>query len=142
MRLHTDFHDYYDTAVGYGIDDNVHYNRFTKAVVIRIKSGLNLPNYRHAGLLGFCGKVYPFSEIRKFDRKRDDYTEEPRKIVDRYFAFSFEDYKNKDSEWGKYTDTFFDYYDNSREIRFKQFFIDWNYRSDDIMRKTDYSIQN
>jgi len=132
MRLHTDFHDYYDTAVGYGVDENVHYNRFTKKVEIRIKSGLNLPNHRYAGLLGFCGKIYPFTEIRRFNRKFYDYSQEARKVVEHYFAFSFEEYKSKDSEWGKYSDTYFDYFDKSREIKFKQFFIDWAHQSDDI----------
>lgn len=133
MKLHTDFHDYYDNAVGYGIDENVHFNRFTKKVEIHIKSQFDFPRHRNAGLLGFCGKIYPFVEVKKFDRRYDlyEYSWDDLKLLERYFAYSFEEYERKKSEWGKFTDVF-EYQDHSRKIKLKQFFIDWNYQSDDI----------
>jgi hypothetical protein len=133
MRLHTDFHDYYDNAVGYGIDDNVHYNRFTKKIEIRIKSQFDFPRHRNAGLLGFCGKIYPFIEIKKFDRKYDlyEYGSDKLQIVECYFAYSFEEYVHKKSEWKEYTDAF-EYQDHSRKIKLKQFFEDWKSQNDDI----------
>lgn len=133
MRLHTNFHDYYDNAVGYGIDENVHYNRFTKEVEIQIKSQFDFPRHRNAGLLGFCGKIYPFIEVRKFNRKYDlyEYSWDDLKLLERYFAYSFEEYERKKSEWEEYTDAF-EYQDHSRRIKLKQFFTDWNYQSDDI----------
>lgn len=133
MKLHTDFHDYYDNAVGYGIDQKVHYNRFRKEVEIRIKARSDFPSHRNVGLLGFCGKVYPFTEIRKFDRIFDLYKcpLDSYKIIERFYAYSFEEYMRKETEWKEYTDGF-EYYDNSREIKLRQFFIDWDYQSNDI----------
>jgi hypothetical protein len=135
MRLHTDFHDYYDNAVGYGIDDKIHFNRFTKEVEIHIKSKFDFPRYRNTGLLGFCGKIYPFIEVKKFDRKYDcEYASDDYETVEHYCAYSFEEYKHKESEWEDYSDDF-GYYDHWEEIKLKQFFIDWNYQSDDIFLK-------
>jgi hypothetical protein len=133
MRLHTDFHDYYDNAIGYGIDDNVHYNRFTKEIEIHIKSQFDFPRHRNTNLLGFCGQIYPFIKLTKFDRRYDlyDYSWKDYKVVESFCAYSFEEYKSKKSEWKDFTDAF-EYVDYSREIKLKQFFIDWDYQSDKI----------
>jgi len=132
MKLHTDFQDYYDTAVGFGVDNNVHFNRFSKEVEIQIKSQANLPNYRNVGLLGFCGKIYPFVEMKKYNRRYDEeYDLEGFKVLEVYFAYSFEDFKNKKLEWSDYSDVS-EYFDHSREVKLKQFFIDWNYQSDAV----------
>ena len=132
MRLHTDFHDYYDNAVGYGIDNKVHYNRFTKEVEIKIKSRFDFPSHNNAGLLGFCGKIYPFIELKKFDQKYDDEIDwDDYKIAELYYAYSFDEYKRKESDWADYSDDF-GYYDHWKETRLKQFFIDWEFQSDDI----------
>ena len=133
MRLHTDFHDYYDNAIGYGIDDNVHYNRFIKEIEIYIKSQFDVPRHRNANLLGFCGQIYPFIKLTKFDRKYDlyEYSWEDYKVVESFCAYSFEEYKSKKSEWKDFTDAF-EYVDYSREIKLKQFFVDWDYQSDKI----------
>lgn len=45
MKLHTDFRDYYDYAVGYGVDENVHFNRFSKEVEIHIDPSSDFPNF-------------------------------------------------------------------------------------------------
>jgi len=133
MKLHTDFHDYYDRAVGYGIDENVHYNRFTKKVEIRINPQFDFPRHSNAGLLGFCGKIYPFIEIKKYNNKYDlyEYGWDDLKVVERYFAYNFREYKDKKAEWGKYADAF-EYQDHSRKTKLKQFFTDWDYQSDEI----------
>lgn len=132
MRLHTNFHDYYDNAVGYGIDENVHYNRFTKKVEIRIKSRFDFPNHRNAALLGFCGEIKPFIELERFDRKYDDeYDSDDYKVVERYFAYSFEEYKSKKAEWHNYTN-YSGYYEDREQIKLKQFFVDWSFQSDEI----------
>ena len=132
MRLHTDFHDYYDNAVGYGIDGNVHFNRFTKEIEIQIKSEFDFPRHRNAGLLGFCGKIYPFIEVKKFDRKYDnEYASDDYKIVEQYCAYNLEEYKSKETEWEDYSDDF-GRYDHWEEIKLKQFFLDWNFQSDEI----------
>jgi hypothetical protein len=133
MRLHTDFHDYYDNAVGYGIDENVHYNRFTKEVEFHIKSQFDFPRHRNTGLLGFCGKIYPFIEVKKFDRKYDDeYASDDYKIVEYFHAYNLEEYQIKESDWADYSDDFGGYYDHWGDIKLKQFFVDWNYQSDGI----------
>lgn len=132
MRLHTDFHDYYDNAVGYGIDDNVHYNRFIKEVEIHIKTKFDFPRHRNAGLLGFCGEICPFIEVKKFDQKYDcEYASDDYKIVEQYCAYSLEEYKRKESEWEDYSDDF-GHYDHWEETKLKQFFIDWSFQSNEI----------
>lgn len=136
MRLHTDFHDYYDHAVGYGIDDRVHYNRFTEEVKIRVKSQFDFPRYRNVGLLGFCGTIHPFIELKKFSRKYDPeydfaYESEAYEIAELFYAFSLEEYKEKETEWEEYSDDF-GYYDHREQIKLKQFFIDWHFQSDEI----------
>lgn len=136
MKLHTDFHDYYDNAVGFGIDENVFYNRFTEKVEILIKSpfdhiGMNV------GLLGFCGTIYPFALFVKYDKFE---------IVDRYYAYNLEEYKKKAFEWKDdrfdLDRRFGDRYRKmqskrreQRELEVKQFFIDWSFQSNDIFLK-------
>ena len=141
MRLHTDFHDYYDNAVGFGIDENVHYNRFTKKVEIRIKLQFDFPNHNYAGLLGFCGEIYPFIELRKYGWEYDKETDSVKsKIVERYYAYNIEEYKNKKSEWYEFKNLLPDYYDYSRDLDLKRFFSDWNYQSDDIFIKNKVPV--
>jgi hypothetical protein len=86
MRLHTDFHDYYDTAVGFGIDENVHYNRFTKIVEKKLKLEIDLPTHNHGRscLLGFCGEIYPLIQIIERD--------ENHKPKFTYYTYSYEEY--------------------------------------------------
>ncbi len=131
MRLHTDFHDYYDFAVGYGIDDNVHYNRFSKAVEIHIKSSFDFPNFEGTHLLGFCGQIYPLIELEKYNRHYNhSYDTEDYELIERYFVYSFKEFEQKESEWEKFYGNF-GYYGRDK-IQLKQFFTDWSYQSNDI----------
>lgn len=127
MKLHSDFHDYYDYAVGYGIDEKVHYNRFTKPVDINLKSELDRPLHRRSGILGFCGKLYPFVQLSRYDKKRDFHWEDEYdgKIVEEYYAFGLDEYNGKEETWAEYSDDF----GHSDDIRLKQFFLEW--RKDD-----------
>lgn len=133
MRLHTDFHDYYDSAIGYGVDEKVHYNRFKKDADILLKSVADRPVHRRSGILGFCGNLYPFIEISHYDKKREcDLDDEfDGKIVQVYFAFSLEEYKKKEHDWYDYSDDF-EYFDNTEKIKLKQFFLDWRTSSDEM----------
>jgi hypothetical protein len=139
MRLHTDFHDYYDYAVGHGVDERVHYNRFTEEVRILIKFQSDFPTGSAAGLLGFCGKIYPYLELRKYNRTYDDeYDEEDSpdlKIVERFYAFNRVEFENKKAEWGKYTRSSGEHVDHSRAVKRKRFFSDWSFESDEIFRR-------
>lgn len=85
MKLHTDFHDYYDTAVGFGIDEKVHYNRFTKIVEKQMNIKTDLPIYREGKslLLGFCGQIYPIIVKNTYD--------ENHKIISTDYAYSYEE---------------------------------------------------
>ena len=133
MKLHTDFHDYYDNAVGYGIDENVFYSRFTKEVEILIKSPFD-----HAGvgggLLGFCGTIYPFILFVKYEKSE---------IVDRYYAYNVEEYEKKADEWRNdsfhFSRRFGDKYRKMQSKRrenqkrkVKKFFNDWHSQSNEI----------
>ncbi len=136
MRLNTDFHDYYDNAVGYGIDENVFYNRFTEKVEILIKSQFDHIGV-NGGLLGFCGTIYPFSLFVRYEKSE---------IVDRYYAYTLEEYKRKAFEWKDdrfaLSRRFADRYRKmdskrrkQRELEVRQFFIDWSFQSNDIFIK-------
>lgn len=130
MKLHSDFHDYYDHAVGYGIDEKVHYNRFTRPVDIDIRSELNRPLHRRSGIIGFCGKLFPFIQMSRYDKKRDfDWENEyDGKIVEEYYAFNLEEYREKEETWWDYSDDIGD----SADIRLKQFFLEWRRDADKL----------
>jgi hypothetical protein len=128
VRLHSDFHDYYDYAVGYGIDEKVHYNRFKKPIEIDLKSERDRPLHPRSGILGFCGALFPFVRIDRYDKKRDfDWEDEyDGKIVEEYYAFSLEEYREKEATWWDYSDDV----GHSADIRLKQFFLDWRRDND------------
>ncbi len=134
MRLHTDFHDYYDNAVDFGIDENVHYNRFTKEVEITIKSKTDFPPpYLETHLLEFCGRTYPIVSIHKFSRSIyswENYYEEDL-IVEIFYAYSIEEGEKKAREWGEFSRG--SGCSNNREFqKLRQFFIDWGFESDEV----------
>jgi hypothetical protein len=133
MRLHSDFHDYYDHAIGYGIDELVHYNRFQKSVEIQLKSSADRPVHRRSGVLGFCGTLFPFIQIARYDKKHDfDYLDDyDGRVVEEFYAFSLEEYKKKEEEWSDYSDDF-GFIDDSRRIKLKQFFLDWHFSDDTV----------
>ncbi len=77
MILHTDFHDYYDTAIGYGIDKNVHYDRHTKEIESSFNRKLPSSNRFYVDyyrvtmiLIGFCGELFPVVRSEKLDGNR------------------------------------------------------------------------
>lgn len=136
MKLNSDFHDYYDYAVGYGIDENVYFNRFSKEVEIDIKPRFDFPSHLNVGLLGFCGMIYPFIEIKKFTEKYDPeydfaFESEEFEIAELFYAYSLEEFKAKEEEWEDFSDDF-GYYDYREQIKIKQFFVDWHYQNDEI----------
>jgi hypothetical protein len=132
VRLHSDFQDYYDNAIGYGVDDKVHYNRYQKKVSINLKSHLNRPFHRNSGLLGFCGRTYPFIELHRYDRnfEEEDHWGEFN-IVETRFAFSEHDYLETEREWSDFSDEFHSYLYQS-DLKIRQFFLDWVQNSDEI----------
>jgi len=138
MRLHSDFHDYYDNAVGYGVDEKVHYNRYKKAVAIELKSYLERPFHRNSGVIGFCGRTYPFIELHKFDRNFQeedglgDFT-----VVETRFAFDIDEYHSLENEWSEFSDDFYLY---SADIKIKQFYVDWALNSDEIFIKNKVPV--
>lgn len=133
MKLHSDFHDYYDHAIGYGIDEKVHYNRITEKADINLKSQSDRPSHPRSGILGFCGVYFPFIQVGRFDKKREcDWDDEYEgKIVEECFAFSLAEYREKENEWYEFSDDF-GYHAAADELKLKQFFFDWQSGSDKI----------
>ncbi len=132
MRLHSNFHDYYDHAIGYGIDEKVHYNRFQKAASINLKSHLNRPSHRNSGLLGFRGKTYPFIQLHRYDRNfvvEDNWGE--YSIVETQFAFSEQEYLDTEKAWSDFSGKFHSYFYSS-DLKIRQFFNEWILNSDKI----------
>ena len=137
MKLHTDFHDYYDNAIGYGIDEKVHYNRFTKDVEMLIRFNHNHPTFgKSVLLLGFCGKIHPVIEVQT--------TNSEREIVLQRFAYNFDElveFEKEKAEYHRLNPTsgwyYSTYYEFSKDQKNKinQFFQDWSWHSDDIFRQ-------
>ena len=63
MLIISKFHDYYDSAIGYGVDKTVIYNRKT----FYLKKKIEIPSTRKLKkegeldfvIIGFCGNIYP-----------------------------------------------------------------------------------
>jgi hypothetical protein len=138
MRLHSDFRDYYDHAIGFGIDEKVHYNRYQKELDITVKPSGDSPTHPRAGLLGFCGIVRPFIQLSRYDIVRDtDWDDEyTGKIIEEYFAFSFDEYKEKESDWYELSDDF-GYSNLHSDTKLRQFFTDWRRDGDEVFRKLE-----
>lgn len=98
MKLHTDFHDYYDTAVGYGIDSKVHYNRFTKIAEKTLNNKTDLPKYNGGKslLLGFCGQIYPIIMTTDYDDNHE--------IISKNYSYSYEEFFIKSLKNKKWID--------------------------------------
>ena len=134
MKLHTDFHDYYDFAVGYGIDEKVHYNRYTKEIEIDINIKADFPpGWLEAYLLGFCGNIYPVIKLDRLNRSVYDceYDYGDFEVLETFYAYSLAEAEDKKRAWEEFCDGF--NYSNDRELlRIKQFFVDWSFQNDEI----------
>ena len=78
MLLISNFKDYYDHAISYGVDKKVVYNR--KEVILKdqvIELFDNLEQDQHCNRMGvflICGKVFPFYHLRRWVAKGNDET--------------------------------------------------------------------
>lgn len=72
MKIYSKFHDYYDSAMGYGVDDHIHWNRNATKIADDVYP--NVPNIgslypfdikAEIHIIKFCGKMYPVVEIYK-----------------------------------------------------------------------------
>lgn len=147
MKLYTDFHDYYDTAVGFGIDEAVHYNRFTRTVEEKLNLKLDFPSHDSFYLgktliLGFCGEAYPLIRVVEWNEE----THQPKFI---HHTYSYEEYfermlKNERLiEQIKRNLWWIGRKQNEKEIKkqltkqftknkVKSFFADWRRRDDEL----------
>ncbi len=125
MILHTDFHDYYDTAVGYGIDSNVHYRRFTKEAEINFKAKLDFPRLWGLSpfLLGFCGQIYPMILLVKRDLAYQ--------TIDWFYAYGYEELIDKQIEWANSKKAYI-YSHKKMGTEAKRFFEDWRQQDDSL----------
>ena len=128
MILHSDFRDYYDNAIGYGVDQKVHYNRYVKKASIDVKSNLDRPFHRESGLLGFCGKLYPFIEVTRYGHDLD--VQGRLKIEETRFAFDAKEYIEIKKEWGLSGNNLF-WHAFTKDPKVEQFFRDWSRDSDE-----------
>lgn len=71
MKIYSKFHDYYDSAMGYGVDNHIHWNRTTKSIKERIYNTVHIGSLHpfnisaEIHIIGFCGKIYPVVEVFK-----------------------------------------------------------------------------
>lgn len=140
MILHSDFHDYYDNAIGFGVDEKVHYNRFTKEIEIVLKTKHDRPVHHLSGLLGFCGNTFPFIKLHKWDKRYRRSTDEASpKLLDLCFAYSYRTYEEKKSDWWDHSNDFGSH-EAARDLKLKQFFEDWAGQNDSIFRELQIPI--
>ena len=120
MLLIKKFHDYYDTALGYGVDKSIVYKRKTEKRKIDLNQYFksihstytaNSIYWGSFGVISFCGKLYPF---RHCEIKTSDYMIEniQHYIFDPNYITSitkkrFEKH-NFDRSWNYYTKTYKD----------------------------------
>jgi hypothetical protein len=105
MRIVSKFRDYYDSAQGYGADPKLAYIRETKELTLKepywsqrmgpddrkLNAAMNwfrdkLPpsyTYYDRGVVGFCGKAYPFYRAVR-------YTDEPMTVTAKKTLYSFD----------------------------------------------------
>lgn len=133
MKLHTNFRDYYDHAIGYGIDEKVHYNRRTAEAEISVRSKADFPpDWINSHLLGFCGKIYPVVRLDKLNVAiHDSDHDEESRIVDTFYAYSFAEAREKADEWDELCDGFWCSNDAER-LKIKQFYQDWSFDDDQV----------
>ena len=140
MILHTDFHDYYDNAIGFGVDQKVHFNRFTREIDIILKTQNDRPVHYRSGLLGFCGFTYPFIKLERLDKRfQCGWDDDRPKVLETHFAYSYEAYKAKEAEWHNFSNDFW-YWDQVRDVKLKQFFTDWAMQNDTVFREHQIPI--
>lgn len=85
MKINSDFHDYYDTALGYGVDTTIHYNRKGRGYAPEGMPETLLKPMRHRSVklkdetvirplvVGFCGVLHPAVEIFRGKETSPDY---------------------------------------------------------------------
>lgn len=112
MKIISKFHDYYDTALGYGVDETVVYIRKQETYDLypKVKNLLNFPNHLPIGefriargnsegqrlritshILGFCGNIIPFVKLKVSDAFNDDAT---------VYCYDIESIDNLMEKWG------------------------------------------
>ena len=123
MRIVSKFSDYYDIGVSYGIDKNIYFDRKLEKprevnfISFRTRSqnkdGFTYFFYR--GIIGFCGKLYPFVFVKKY-LKVLSIVEEKEKFIEEKFFYSkkeFNEYIGFSDSQRKYSwfhpDTLFEY---------------------------------
>jgi hypothetical protein len=77
MKVISDYHDYYDSVAQTGVDETVVYLRHTKDLrdnqyVRRFSLGIS-DIYFADGVIGFCGQIYPFVELRWYENGKFKY---------------------------------------------------------------------
>jgi hypothetical protein len=107
MRIHSHFKDYYDSALSFGIDPALHYNRdegkrfyYRQEIKAKLPQDLTTEiahhdtDYVREGkrwvptgflsyfLIGFCGRIYPCIKINKDGRVRFLYSEDALKAYE------------------------------------------------------------
>lgn len=84
MRIISDFHDYYDIGMKYGVDNHIIYNRNEREIhknefeiilknipIDRFKSGLFMNRYPNMCYILFCGKLIPFVSFERYNYDGD-----------------------------------------------------------------------
>lgn len=123
MKLHSNFHDYYDTAIGYGIDNSVHYKRHTKEVEIKFNGKLPVSTqfqtdyYRVTRILiGFCGELFP---VVKFEKLGDNHN-----VIDCLYIYTVDELPAELFQTSEQSKSHRKYFSGYMQRSLKQFLAD------------------
>jgi hypothetical protein len=131
MKLYSNFHDYYDTAIGYGIDNNVHYNRHTEEVEIKFNGKFPISSRFQTDcnrvtriLIGFCGELFPVVKIEKLDNNCG--------VIDCIYVYAVEELLLKDFQTVKQSKSNLWYFPTYTQKSLKQFLTDGRKHDDSL----------
>jgi len=120
MRIVSKFSDYYDVGLSYGIDKSIFYERKLEHYNIELPVDIRSKTkdiddfsfYFYRGVIGFCGEIYPFVFVKKYEKIKGNFLRN-EKLLDSDFFY------DKESMF-----LFINYSDEKNEFRYDYFGID------------------
>jgi hypothetical protein len=83
MKIISDYKDFYDYGMVYGVDEHLVYERFQKTLPVPKKH-----TTKHGGILGFCDK---FFEVRYLENIHHSWVKKPFEYYESYLEYAIED---------------------------------------------------
>jgi len=90
MKIVSKFSDYYDVGLSFGIDHKIYYERTMKKLLEDLNVNIRKVDKDYGdntylfypGVIGFCGEIYPFVFVEKYEKKKGNYISN-EKLIER-----------------------------------------------------------